>query len=111
MSERTRPASCDHQTFRQIVEANLPLAAGRMWDRAEQFSKLRHLAKAKRRARTARRCGEYKARLLGRLLRVAPDLVKLIPATDSDRLFSVWFRRRGRLHIPPRYIYELVGVG
>jgi hypothetical protein len=91
-------------TFRQIVESTRTTAAGILWDRAELFSKLRHLAIAKHRRKTARRCGEMKARLLGQLLRVAPDLVKVVPASDSDLLFSVRFRKRGQLHLPPRYV-------
>src|SRR5262249_48481460 len=91
-------------TFRQILESTRKTAAGLLWDRAEQFSKLRHLAKSTHHAKTARRCGEYKARLLGRLIRVAPDLVKVTLASDSSELFSVRFQKRGQLHLPPRYV-------
>src|SRR5262245_53227531 len=107
MRTKARPASTVRITFRQILETTRKSAAGLMWDRAEQFSRLRHLAKAMHRAKTARRCGEYKAKLLGRLIRVAPDLVKVIPATDSDGLCSIRFQTRGQLHLPPRYIYEV----
>jgi hypothetical protein len=105
MRAKARPAASVRLTFRQILETSRKASAGLLWDRAEQFSKLRHLAKSKHRARTARRCGEYKARLLSRLIRVAPDLVKVVPATDSDRLYSVRFQKRGQLHLPPRYVF------
>jgi len=107
MRAKAHPAPNARITFRQIVEAARQSAAGLMWDRAEQFSRLRHLAKAMHRAKTARRCGEYKAKLLGRLIRVAPDLVKVVPATDSDGLCSIRFPNRGQLHLPPRYMYEV----
>jgi hypothetical protein len=105
MRAKARPAASVRVTFRQILEATRTSAAGLMWDRAEQFSRLRHLAKSAHRPRTARRCGEFKAKLLGRLIRVAPDLVKVVPATDSDGLCSIRFQKRGQLHLPPRYIY------
>ena len=104
MPAKARPVSSARITFRQILEASRTAAAGHLWDRAELFSKLRHLAKLKHRAKTARRCGEYKAKLLGRLIRVAPDLVKVVPASDSDRLFSVRFLKRSQLHLPPCYV-------
>lgn len=107
MRVKARTVSTVRITFRQILEASRKSAAGLMWDRAEQFSQLRHLAKAMHRAKTARRCGEYKAKLLGRLIRVAPDLVKIIPATDLDGLCSIRFPNRGQLHLPPRYMYEV----
>lgn len=104
MRAKARPVTSVRVTFRQILEASRKSAASLMWDRAEQFSRLRHLAKSAHRARTARRCGEFKAKLLGRLICVAPDLLKMVPATDSDGLCSVRFQDRGRLHLPPRYL-------
>src|SRR5262245_8848324 len=106
MRAKARPAASARITFRQILEASRKTAAAFMWDRAKQFSKLRHLAKLNHRARTARRCGEYKAKLLGHLIHVAPDLVRVVPATDSDGLCSVRFQQRGQLHLPPRYVFN-----
>lgn len=91
-------------TFRQMVAELRPEAVDHLWLQAVQFSRLRHLAVESKKSRAARRCGECKARLIGKVCRLAPELVKVVPASDSERLFSVRYRHRGWLHLPPRYV-------
>ena len=104
MKRKMRPAAVHPRTtFRELFEDTRLAAADAIWQRAIQVSKLRHLACLNERSRLARRLGEVKAKLIYEVCRLAPELVRIINASDHDRLFSVHFRA-SRLHLPLRLL-------
>ena len=90
------------QTFAQMVNEVRLDAARRSWRKAAIFGNLRHLARAKRNHRMARRCGAAKNRHILRALELASDCIDVVEATDDSRLYSVRFpgERIGALHLP-----------
>lgn len=104
MNRKTRPAEvAARTTFRKLFEDTRLSAAEALWDRATQVSKLRHLARLQEQARLARRLGELKAKLIYEVCRLVPELIRIVHASDHDRLLSVHFRS-SRLHLPLRLL-------
>lgn len=104
MKRKTRTEAVQSRaTFREHFEETRLAAARILWQRAVQVSKLRHLARLREQTRLARRLGETKAKLIFEVCRLAPELVRVIHASDHERLFSVRFGD-SRLHLPLRLL-------
>jgi hypothetical protein len=97
-------AAPSRMTFKELAESCRLEAADSIWHRAIVVSKLRHLARTKERTKLARRLGEVKARLIKEVCHLAPELVRVVRASDHDRLFSVRYRGGSRLHLPLRLV-------
>ena len=90
------------KTFKEIVEEVRESCARLSWRKAALVSKLRHAAIAVGNRRIARRCGAAKDRHILRAIELAGDRIRVVEATDDNRLYSVRFRgeRVHALHLP-----------
>ena len=87
-------------TFQLICESSRHEAAEAVWRRAGQASRLRHVAIAQGRPRTARRLASLKRDAIRQVLRLNPKTVHVTVDPHDVRLLSVRWPGHGKLHLP-----------